>query len=216
MLLELLPTAHKEWIKVLNWGESTAGHTDLSWKAVQRTIRFKDSNVQTTPWLVQALLHATSFRRHMDKEIFCYDHIIEFGAGIGELARCIFAAGFHGRYEIYDFPETQRISSYYLNGKAKMLESTEQFEVKPGEKTLFIATWSLSETPVESREAVVKRIKGADTFIAFQTNVWEYNNPEYFLKDFPRQADQFVHYEPYMPDFHYSQGTNAYLFGRAK
>lgn len=214
---EMLKYSRAGWDQVLRAGESMDGHTAESWEAAQRKILVGSEELSTTPWLVQAVHHGLRFEASMHRPLTYYDRIVEIGAGIGEFARAAISSGFAGRYSIYDFPEVARVSRHYLRDKPSVdyLESYDAIAADPLENTLFVATWSLSEMPVEARESIVRRMAGSDALVAFQTTVWSYDNLDYFTWQFPEQIDGAVRMEVQVPDYYYSQGTNVYCFARA-
>jgi len=202
------------WTKALKANEGELGHTPESWLAAQRDIEIDGVKYKTTPWLIQALHHCLRFEHTTQHDLSKYERIIEFGAGIGELSRVIHLGGFKGSYEVYDFPETLRISQYYVP-QIKPIADFSTIEMDD-RKTLVIGTWSLSEAPIEHREAFVKKVKGADCLYAFQSNIWEYDNLDWFIWQFPVLSEVFTRYDLVIPDYNYSQGTNVYCFGKGR
>src|SRR5437870_783018 len=82
-------------------------------------------------------------------------------------AHTIFDRGYRGAYFIVDFPEIARISSYYLGGRAEVLHSVDDIPDYLPLNLLFIATWSLSEAPLELRNKIAEKLSGADCLILF-------------------------------------------------
>src|SRR5437870_4595143 len=82
-------------------------------------------------------------------------------------ANTIFDRGYRGAYFIVDFPEIARISSYYLGGRAEVLHSVDDIPDYLPLNLLFIATWSLSEAPLELRNKIAEKLSGADYLILF-------------------------------------------------
>src|SRR5580765_5696707 len=74
----------QEWLKVLDLGESKLGHSEESY---QKAMSFVFYERLTSLLIMKALHHLLTFEEIREKSILEYDHIIEFGAGIGETAR---------------------------------------------------------------------------------------------------------------------------------
>ena len=103
-----------------------------------------------------------------------FSTIFEFGGGYGLLAKLISGLGFHGTYIIFDLPEFNALQEYYLSahgikvsrkpmrGPVVILLSNlddlkKQFELTPT-LDMFIALWSLSESPISVRENIFARM----------------------------------------------------------
>jgi hypothetical protein len=135
-----------------------------------------------------------------------FSNIFEFGGGYGTLARLSFDLGFVGDYFIYDLPEFSALQKFYLsalNGKDKSLlgnynfisdisrlpEIEERFNKE--NNNLFIATWSLSESPVGLRNKFMPIINlCSHILIAFQGDFKEVDNINFF-DDFCSQLPSF-------------------------
>lgn len=124
--------------------------------------------------------HVDIFQKRFNKKITDYDSIIEFGGGYGGMCNLIRKMGFKGKYIIYDLPEVSEIQKYYLT-KENCMENTiitNDFSIFDNVHDLLIATWSLSETPLDMRLNI---IKSAENFLmAFQPNFEGIDNMKYF------------------------------------
>jgi glycosyltransferase involved in cell wall biosynthesis/Tfp pilus assembly protein PilF len=127
--------------------------------------------------------------------------IVEFGGGYGSMCRLAYQIGFNGRYIIYDLPELSALQEYFLNcvGLGQLIsynntsdvsrsivllsdldKLTEQLNYKVT-GCAFIASWSLSEAPVEIRDRVFNLVSGADYYlIAYQDRFGRLDNSSYF------------------------------------
>lgn len=122
-------------------------------------------------------------------DITHYTFILEFGAGYGSMCRLAHRLGFQGTYIIYDLPALVLLQQHYLrqNGITGV-RSTWDFDSLPAfiaeypaEKSLFIATWSLSEAPYSVRNALLSVIGDfRSILIASQTKVRDMDNVAYF------------------------------------
>src|SRR3990172_2326234 len=122
----------QNWKQVLQAGEPKLGHSEESFKQACQKL---SSGETTTRFRLKSLHHVLTLEELLGKSVMEYNNIIEFGAGIGDTAHTILDRGwephsiFSGRYQIFDFPETQRISNYYLqhyNASTKFPQSIEE------------------------------------------------------------------------------------------
>jgi hypothetical protein len=126
--------------------------------------------------------HLLTYFTNNQHKLNDFEQIVEFGPGIGEVCRLTHDLGFKGDYYLYDLPEVLKISSYY-NPHAKPV--THFSEIDNTKKTLFIATWSLSEVPFETRNEIVTYFKAAEYLLIYQNQAFEYQNGPYFMITFP-------------------------------
>lgn len=135
--------------------------------------------------------------------------IYEFGGGYGCMCKLIHRLGFKGVYTIRDLPILSFLQKEYLS---KVLDE-KITEVKTDhyqpQVDLFIAMWSLSESPFETRDKILKKIKTDNYLIAFQKKFLKYNNLKYFkqmMKSMPGYGWRLYEIK-HLPG-------NYYLFGR--
>jgi len=210
-VLELLVASphRSEWEHLLLKGEPRRGHTEQSYASAL----YKPSpSLTTTGFRLKSLHHLLAFESLRGRSVLDYDLIVEFGAGIGDTAHAIFDRGFRGRYIVVDFPEITRISSYYLEDRTQAIHCVDDL---PDElhhsRVLFIATWSLSETPLDLRAKVAAKLAGADYLIVFQCTFYDINNLPYFVQQWPIETGTFFRLRPLQ--FHQSQGGSWYMVG---
>lgn len=174
----------KDWFKVLR--EPFLGHDEESYKDAYHSIL---DNVECTSWTLKSAHHLLIFELISGHTIHDYKQIVEFGAGIGETARIIRDLGFIGDYYIYDLPEVSRISQFYLENWSKAVHH--YHEIPTDKKTLFIATWSLSEVPLKYRNEIANHFKSQDFLIVFQNTGLGYDNFSYFNDEFCYVSETF-------------------------
>ena len=121
------------------------------------------------------------------------DLIIEFGGGYGNLCRILYNIGYRNEYWLFDLPEFVNMQEYYLSNtnnenvnKISFIshpeELVERYENLQSRNILFIATWSLSESPLSVREKIISIISNSNYFlIAYQNNFCNIDNEKYFL-----------------------------------
>lgn len=107
--------------------------------------------------------------------------IVEVGAGYGDMCSVIHALGFKGEYTIVDIPETRPIQEFYL-GKQGITPKWSFEDDNVSHADLVIATWSLSETPVEYRNVLMPKIdQSKNWLILAQSEVFGQKvNDDYF------------------------------------
>lgn len=197
------------WASVLK--EPFLGHTDASYEIASRAIF--EGAVECSPWTLKTAHHILKFEELAGKDITEYDQIVEFGSGIGETARMILDLGFSGDYILYDLPEIARISTFYLSKYGNVKAVSDYSEIPQGKKTLFIGTWSLSEVPINYRNAIISHLKGdTDYLIIFQRSIWGYDNLKYFTLDFSKLTDSFIKIQE-IP-WHAGWGGNYFMVSR--
>lgn len=137
---------------------------------------------------IHNVCHLAKFEEATGTRISDLDFVLEFGGGYGNLCRLMRSAGFKGRYVIFDFRTIGAVQRYYL--KACGVSNVEHvFEIGALDeaiagfhgKTLFAATWSLSESPVAVRAPLMQRISKFSHFlIAYQARFEEVDNVAFF------------------------------------
>lgn len=209
-LFSKLNDADKEqWKKILK--EPVKGHAEDSYHFAKRLIMLDGSKVETTPWALKSAHHALMFTLNSKSDIMSFEQIVEFGPGIGETCRVINDLGFKGKYYLYDLPEVLRISTYYNSEYENVSGVTHYSQIDSSKKTLFIGTWSISETPFSYRDEVFTHFKDADYLLIYQNKAFEYENSMYFMIKFPQLINRDVKIVD-MPWLSNIAGGNKYLF----
>lgn len=102
-----------------------------------------------------------------------YRHLVEFGGGYGAMCAVAHRLGFSGSCLLFDLPEWSALQRWYLgelglfSGEdGAVRTSSDEAELRAevagaDERSLLIAMWSLSETPLELRERI---LPGGDRF----------------------------------------------------
>jgi len=150
----------------------------------------------TSGTLIHHVYHCHQFQQVAGRSIASFDRICEFGPGYGSVARLAFRHGFKGRYYGYDLPEFQALQRYYLRSVAETRGASDwQYEtpnrLPDGDvSSLFLAFWSLSETPAEDREQWVESISSySHVFLAYQFNFEGVDNRKWFARLAERLPD---------------------------
>ena len=144
--------------------------------------------------------HLKKYNDFTNSNLNKFDLIFEFGGGYGNMANTFKKINKKIKYIIFDTPEVSLLQYYYLkrNGVdvslnynkdskvillssiTKLRKLINNFKKK---KKLFIANWSLSETPINFRDNFNFIFNNFDyQLISFQRNFENINNLNYFKK----------------------------------
>ena len=161
------------------------------------------------------------------------DYVCEFGGGYGGMCRLMHNLGFNGKYVIFDLPEFSALQRYFLTALkftvspihdsktvvtgAVCISDLEQFrELLIGaagkSNPLFIATWSISEVPVNLRASILPLISSFKTvLIAYQNQFEQTDNVEFFRDWRESQKNKTWHHWPieHLPHNYYLIGQTT-------
>lgn len=170
--------------------------------------------------LIHQAHHIGVFERTSGQFIPRLDSIAEFGGGYGCLCSVTRRLGYEGPYVIFDLPEFSALQRYYLRncGIADVVCLSELAALRTAIKamphhrnSLFIATWSVSEAPLETRNAVLELVEDFGWFlIAYQNAFAGVDNERFFGEFASRRADLAWTRVPIR------RSRSAYLVGRLK
>jgi putative sugar O-methyltransferase len=161
----------------------------------------------TSANLIHHVYHVHTLLTKYNFELHNIQRITEFGGGYGSMCRVFRRFEYFGKYVIFDLPHFSEIQKFYLSNvflsnselytKTTFCSNVAQypnFVQGHRDKGLFLATWSLSETPASVRDLWKEEIFRHDfIFIAFQKCFNEMNNYDYFTDLFSSQeSHQFV------------------------
>ncbi len=117
-------------------------------------------------------------------------NIVDIGGGYGNFCRIIFDYGFNGTYNIVDLPGMHVLQKHYLSliypkeiedGKINFGLVSDDVMFASNEKSLLIATFSMSEMPVSTRELIKEKIRNFDyIFLAYNQSFDGVDNESYF------------------------------------
>ena len=146
--------------------------------------------------------------------------IFEFGGGYGNMCRLINKMGFKGKYIIYDLPEFSSIQRFYLklnnitdvsciSDLGKLNTALAKYSNK--KDRLFLATWSLSESPLLTRDQIKALVKNFKYhLISYQSSFDCIDNINYFdnFQKYLTTHRWFNHEIKQLPNNHYLFGLN--------
>jgi len=164
--------------------------------------------------LIHNAYSLSTIAAEFDINISDLSRIFEFGGGYGSMCRLYFNLGFNGQYVIYDLPEFNYLQEYFLKsvflnkdiavysgGQTKKHQIVlisdknglvSQFKEGDDSADVFVATWSISEAPVDVRELVFGAVKNPKYYlIAYRDNFEGVNNVAYF-KNFMKIHDNYI------------------------
>jgi hypothetical protein len=152
--------------------------------------------------LIHHMYHITQIEKFFQVSIQSLDFVYEYGGGYGSLCRAFFQNRFNGKYVIQDIRSFSLLQEFYLCNlglRARHLSSNKTnntdasilltsdiadkrlISSKSFKKSIFIATWSLSEVDLTYRTIVNDDFFDYDYyFIAFRDTFKEFDNQEYF------------------------------------
>lgn len=152
--------------------------------------------------LIHHAYHITQIEKFLQISIQSIDFVYEYGGGYGSLCRAFFQNGFKGKYLIQDIYSFSLLQEFYLSNlgfrvrqissiKASKMDASilltseipdkSLISSKSFKKSMFIATWSLSEVDLSMRTIVNDDFFGFDYyFIAFRDTFNGFDNQEYF------------------------------------
>lgn len=152
--------------------------------------------------LIHHAYHVLQFEEQTKVQVHNIDLVFEFGGGYGSMCRLFCNLGFQGRYIIFDLPSFSALQRYYLKTLGLPVKSVTEFaKSKTGivcvsdiqelralladhikaDNTMFVATWSISESPISIRDSVLTLISEFKLFlIAYQDKFGEVDNVDFF------------------------------------
>jgi hypothetical protein len=188
--------------------------------------------------LIHHAYHCALFENITSGNLKNYDIIFEFGGGYGGMARLVHNLGFKGKYIIFDFPEFSALQKYFLKSLGiEILKKVDLNSEKSGvilvsdidelhnlissidsnAKSMFIATWSISETPVAFRKKILPLLNNFEAFLIAYQGFFEGNNNEEYFSRWISEMNQYNWHQmkiEHIPSDYYK--NNYYLFGTIK
>lgn len=180
----------------------------------------------SSPLLVQHGYHLTRLLESTDLDLTKLGLVADFGAGYGSFFRLLRNLGYRNRYLICDLPVMCALQRFYLRnvfgaeagGQAPAnlqwesgnIPATLKREAALHSPSLFIATWSLSETPLSVRDPVVAALAGFSYVLcAYQRSFGSHDNVAWF-KSLEGMLPQFRWLHAECPVYR----NNFYLIGQ--
>ncbi|HEU4367134.1 MAG TPA: hypothetical protein VFV05_02765 [Methylomirabilota bacterium] len=103
--------------------------------------------------------------------------VLEFGGGYGGMCSLLHRLGFRGAYTIFDLPEVGALQRFYLRHARVPVVTISALDdlrrvvaARPRGPALFIATWSLGETPLALRAPLLAAVADFDAVLLGYTS----------------------------------------------
>jgi hypothetical protein len=144
----------------------------------------------TAPVPLQHVYHVKIFEALAGRPLTDIDVVVEVGGGYGNFCRVLQMDGFKGTHVIIDLPAVREIQRLFLSlngvpvtdvpglapGACLLTEAGIDLllALLPGKRVTFVATWSLSETPLAFRQRLFPALHAHCTryLIASQSFAW--------------------------------------------
>jgi hypothetical protein len=165
--------------------------------------------------LIHQAYHISQWEKMNDD--FLTDHflpeletIVEIGGGYGAMALICHRLGFRGRYIIYDLPEFSLLQQYYLsNVGVDGVEFRTQID-KQIEADLIIGLYSLSEMPLNAREAIIDLCPAKSYLIAYGASWGGWDNMTWAMELMKRKGYTWRNWNiPHLPNCWYLVGDKC-------
>lgn len=154
----------------------------------------------TSGSVIHAAYHLVRFEETTGCRIPDAQIVVEFGGGYGALCRLVHRLGFQGTYVVFDLPEGAALLRFYLGHQGLAIAPSDGalpergvvtttdperlvalLRGRPPGAAAFIASWSLSESPVELRVCVLPAVEHFDAFlIGYKTELFDIDNRAWF------------------------------------
>lgn len=155
--------------------------------------------------LIHHAYHLLQLEQKASKRIDDFGLVFEFGGGYGSMCRLVHNLGFQGAYVIFDLPTLSLLQEFFLKSigvtdaskrTVRCISDLHQLRgalasYRGVNNSLFIATWSVSEVPVELREVFLDLVSPFNAFlIAYQKRFAQTDNVSFFRKWRERRSQQ--------------------------
>lgn len=187
--LKSLPDWSNRWTEAIK--ESSVGHPVPHWQ-------YPDSSAT----LIHHAYHWARFEEKTAIRANGIKCVLEFGGGYGSMCRLLHNLGFQGKYILLDLREFSALQEFFLKSVGVDIHELDSFmTAKSGivcisdlqelyailsnhievSDSMFIATWSISETPLSLRNAILPLVSSFKAFlIAYQDCFGEVDNIDFF------------------------------------
>ena len=200
---EILMSRHEElWPSAMlhNAGDGFDPDSQFMEKHFKVTIQgeHESQTLETNTWNLRSNHHYNTYQDMTGNTINKFKRIVELGGGVGDFCRFVHNMGFGGEYIIWDLPMVSRVQQLALKDLPVLYTHHIPKMPQHAEETLFVATWSLSETPLEFREKMLKKFKPVNYLICYQHEFEEFDNFKYFESWAGRQQFMYDHKSSYL------------------
>ena len=177
-----------------------------------RPVRYAGWPESSEP-LIQTAYTLARLETLAGRPVDAWDDVIEFGGGFGSLCRLARQLGFRGRYVIFDLPPFTHLQRYFLRSAGILREHDDRIvltsdlselerhvgALSPDAWSMFVACWSLSETPLALRDRIRPLVERIGRYaVVYQERYGEVDNVDYFRNHWvvgTRHTQRIVHRE---------------------
>ena len=177
-----------------------------------RPVRYAGWPESSEP-LIQTAYTLARLETLAGRTVDAWDDVIEFGGGFGSLCRLARQLGFRGRYVIFDLPPFTHLQRYFLRSAGILREHDDRIvltsdlseleryvgALSPDAWSIFVACWSLSETPLALRDRIRPLVERIGRYaVVYQERYGEVDNVDYFRNHWvvgTRHTQRIVHRE---------------------
>lgn len=129
--------------------------------------------------MINQVYHLARWEIETGRSLSSLEHILEFGGGFGAMALAAHRLGFRGEYLIYDYPEFSLLQKWFL--AEHNVPVGHEPNPQPRRYTdLFIAIYSLSETPEAFRNAFLSELWADSYLFLYSSRFAEVDNLRWF------------------------------------
>lgn len=179
--------------------ESSVGHPVPHWQYPRSSAN-----------LIHHAYHLDQFEEKTMLQVHTMDFVFEFGGGYGSMCRLFHNLGFQGKYVLFDLSDFSSLQKFYLKSIGLAVHPLKSFEKEKkgcvcisgteqlrhilsnshAGNSMFIATWSISEAPIEFRNNILPLTADFGAFlIAYQHRFKEVDNITFFRNWAANQKD---------------------------
>ena len=140
---------------------------------------------------INHVYHLSVLTKEFNINLKKLNNVFEFGGGYGCMARIFSKINKRAKFKCFDTNIVNLLQYYYLKqnnldvgfsrkNKIHLISNIKKINTRSS-NSLFIANWSLSETPINFRKKFIKSIKNSKfILISFQENFENIDNLKYF------------------------------------
>lgn len=144
------------------------------WPRWERAVA--DANPVHQKNLIMQAAHLRLWEQTTGRRVEDLEMVYEFGGGYGALAQLVRRLGFTGEYLVCDLPEFALLQDYFLG------EGVVRHVTAPARCDLFVALYSLSETPLEFRDEFLSGLDAGSMLLLYSSRFAEYDNLEWIRR----------------------------------
>lgn len=136
--------------------------------------------------LIHQAYHLALWEDATGQRVEDLESVYEFGGGYGAMADLVHRLGFRGRYSISDLPEFALLQRYFLGQRGVSVEHRDA----PGDADLFMAVYSLSETPLAFRDEFMGSTTARSYLLLYSSHFAEFDNVAWGARLMAERDDQ--------------------------